>query len=111
MAVVLRIARLAVIGADEDAPAGDDGRGVRFRAQRRTPTDVLAGLHIEFLRQSLLRRHHVAGPCRAPLGLVGNGGDGEEQEGAENHAARHAVVRARRNAGPPRAAVAAASAA
>lgn len=40
---VFRIARVAVVGADLDAPVGDDRRGMRFGAELGRPENVFSG--------------------------------------------------------------------
>jgi hypothetical protein len=47
------IAGMLVVGADEHAAAGDDGRGVTLRAKVGDPLDVLAGGGVEAVGQSL----------------------------------------------------------
>src|SRR6266446_6536919 len=74
VALVPRVARLAVVGADEDTAAGDDGRGMRLGPESRAPLDIFAGLRVEFLGQAPLFRNHVTGPALAPLRLVGRRG-------------------------------------
>src|SRR6266404_3414355 len=44
---MLRIAWIAIICADVNAPAGDNGRGVGLRAELSRPFDVLASFGIE----------------------------------------------------------------
>src|SRR6266852_1378859 len=54
VALVPRVAWLAVVGADEETAAGDDGCGMRFGPEFRAPIDIFAGLRVEFLGQAPL---------------------------------------------------------
>ena len=47
IALVLGIARFAIIGANEDAAVGDDRSGVRLGAELGGPGDIPAGLDVE----------------------------------------------------------------
>ena len=55
-----RVARLAVVRADEDAAVGDDGRGMCLVPEARGPADVLARGGSEALRQAGPGGDHVA---------------------------------------------------
>src|SRR5439155_2770016 len=67
---MLRVARLAIVGADVNAATRDNGCGMRFRSEACDPFDIPAGPGIERFGQTLLIRGHVAGPRPAPLRLV-----------------------------------------
>src|SRR5712692_5789170 len=87
VALVPRVARLAVVGADEDTAAGDDGCGMRLAPESRAPLDIFAGLRVELLGQAPLFRNHVTGPALAPVRLIGRRGSpwkaGQERENAK----------------------------
>ena len=60
IALVLGIARFAVVRADVNAPPGDDRRGMSLRAEFDRPLDIPAGLGIERIRQPAFVGNHVA---------------------------------------------------
>ena len=74
VALVFWVARIAVVGAEVDAAAGDDGSRMGFGAELSGPFDVLAGFGIEGVGETELSGDHVAGPGLAPLRLVGGAG-------------------------------------
>ncbi len=77
----LRVARRVVVGADEDASAGDDGRAVGFGAERDGPFHVGAGGGVEVVGQGGFGGDHVAGESFAPLRLVG----GDRQQAKQQY--------------------------
>lgn len=70
VALFARVARVAVVGADVDAAAGNDRCGVGFGAELRGPLDVLAGFGVEGAGKMGLGGDHVARPSLAELRLV-----------------------------------------
>ena len=61
---------MAIVRADINATAGDDGSGVGLGAELGGPFDVVAGFGVEGVGEVALGGDHVAGPGFAPLGLV-----------------------------------------
>ena len=70
IALMTRVARFAVVRADEDAATGNDGCAVGFGAEAGDPADVLAGFGIELFREIALGGNLIAGPCFSPLGTI-----------------------------------------
>jgi len=67
------VARVAVVGADVDATAGNDRRGMRLSAELGRPFDILPGFGIESGGETGFVGDHIARPGLAPLRLVGGG--------------------------------------
>src|SRR5207302_9285359 len=84
VALMLRVARIFVVGADEDFAVGDDNIAVSLRTERGHPLDVFGGFHVdlfgaglglagvEAVGQTFGGRIHVAsGVVAAPTRPVG----------------------------------------
>jgi len=93
-----RIARPPVVGADVDASAGHDRRGVGLGADFRDPAHVASGRGVERLRQPRLGGNHVARKKLTPLRLVGCARQRNVQTGCQRREtgcqAEHAAARA-----------------
>ncbi len=70
VALVPRILRCPVVGANQHAPLCDNRRCVSLASQIYRPLDVLARGRVETVWQALLVRYHVARVALAPLRLV-----------------------------------------
>jgi hypothetical protein len=84
VALIFRVARLAIVRADVNPSARDHRSRMRVSPEPCRPPDVTPGLRIKGVRQSFLTRNHVARPGLAPLRLIGGepgkvrAGGGEE---------------------------------
>ena len=76
---------IAVVAAEVNAPARDDGGGMRLSAERHGPLEVPAGRRVERVGQPAFGGNHVAGPGVAPLRLVGSRCRDDEQRRGQSH--------------------------